>query len=56
MTLMEPLVPVRRDPSAIEAAVRALSARFGNRLVTSQAVREQHGTPSPGSRTSRPTR
>jgi D-lactate dehydrogenase (cytochrome) len=33
----------RRDPGAIEAAVRALAARFGNRLVTSQAVREQHG-------------
>jgi D-lactate dehydrogenase (cytochrome) len=33
----------RRDPKAVEAAVRALAARFGNRLVTSQAVREQHG-------------
>ena len=33
----------RRDPKAIEATVRALAARFGNRLVTSQAVREQHG-------------
>jgi D-lactate dehydrogenase (cytochrome) len=33
----------RRAPQAIEAAVRALAARFGNRLVTSQAVREQHG-------------
>jgi D-lactate dehydrogenase (cytochrome) len=33
----------RGDPRAIEAAVRALTARFGNRLVTSQAVREQHG-------------
>jgi D-lactate dehydrogenase (cytochrome) len=32
----------RRDPKAIEAALRALAARFGNRLVTSQAVREQH--------------
>jgi D-lactate dehydrogenase (cytochrome) len=32
-----------RDPKAIEAAVRVLAARFGNRLVTSQAVREQHG-------------
>src|SRR5262245_61461308 len=31
-----------RDPKAAEAAVRALAARFGNRLVTSQAVREQH--------------
>jgi D-lactate dehydrogenase (cytochrome) len=33
----------RRGPKAIEAVVRALAARFGNRLVTSQAVREQHG-------------
>src|SRR3954463_14254062 len=33
----------RRDPKAVEAVVRALAARFGNRLVTSQAVREQHG-------------
>ncbi len=32
----------RRDPQAIEATVRALAAQFGNRLVTSQAVREQH--------------
>ena len=31
------------DPAAIEAAIGALAARFGNRLVTSQAVREQHG-------------
>jgi D-lactate dehydrogenase (cytochrome) len=36
-------VPARRDARAIETAVRALAARFGNRLVTSQAVREQHG-------------
>src|SRR5262245_53728195 len=32
-----------RDPQAVAAAVAALAARFGNRLVTSQAVREQHG-------------
>ena len=32
----------RRDPGAVAAAVAALAARFGNRLVTSQAVREQH--------------
>jgi D-lactate dehydrogenase (cytochrome) len=30
------------DPEAVEAVVRALAAKFGNRLVTSQAVREQH--------------
>src|SRR5437867_10751996 len=32
-----------RDPKALEATLRALAARFGNRLVTSQAVREQQG-------------
>ena len=32
-----------RDPEAVAAALAALAARFGNRLVTSQAVREQHG-------------
>ena len=40
---VETSAPVRRDPKAIEAAVGALAARFGNRLVTSQAVRQQHG-------------
>src|SRR5260370_17668169 len=33
----------RRDAKSIEAAVRALTAKFGNRVVTSMAVREQHG-------------
>jgi D-lactate dehydrogenase (cytochrome) len=32
-----------RNPSAIERTVAELAAAFGNRLVTSQAVREQHG-------------
>ena len=32
-----------RNPAAIEKAVRDLTAAFGNRVVTSQAVREQHG-------------
>jgi D-lactate dehydrogenase (cytochrome) len=32
-----------RDPAAIKAAVAALAAKFGNRLVTSRAVCEQHG-------------
>jgi D-lactate dehydrogenase (cytochrome) len=32
-----------RDPKVLAATLRALAARFGNRLVTSQAVREQHG-------------
>ena len=33
----------RRDPAASEKAIAALTAAFGNRLVTSLAVREQHG-------------
>src|SRR6202521_3358453 len=33
----------RRDPKAVASALRDLAAAFGNRLVTSQAVREQHG-------------
>ena len=32
-----------RNPAAIEKAVRELTAAFGNRVVTSLAVREQHG-------------
>jgi len=32
-----------RDPKAVAAVLQTLAARFGNRLVTSQAVREQHG-------------
>src|SRR6516162_10051774 len=32
----------RPDPQALAAAIASLAARFGNRLVTSQAVREQH--------------
>jgi D-lactate dehydrogenase (cytochrome) len=31
-----------RDPAAVAAALEKLAARFGNRLVTSAAVREQH--------------
>jgi D-lactate dehydrogenase (cytochrome) len=34
--------PARRDPKSVETAVRELTARFGNRVVTSRAVREQH--------------
>src|SRR3954453_12829569 len=33
----------RRPSRAIETAIAALTAKFGNRVVTSQAVREQHG-------------
>jgi D-lactate dehydrogenase (cytochrome) len=32
-----------RDPKKISAAIAVLTAKFGNRVVTSQAVREQHG-------------
>ncbi len=43
MTLVqEKPADVRRDPEAVKAVVAALAAKFGNRLVTSQAVREQH--------------
>ena len=34
--------PKRAEPKAVAAAVEKLAARFGNRLVTSQAVRDQH--------------
>ena len=42
VTFIEPAAP-GRDLAAIEAAIRVLTQKFGNRLVTSQAVREQHG-------------
>src|SRR5258706_7441250 len=32
----------RRDPAAVKAVIAARAAKLGNRLVTSQAVREQH--------------
>ena len=32
----------RPEPQALAGAIEALAARFGNRLITSQAVREQH--------------
>src|SRR6516162_5519062 len=35
--------PPRRNPEAVRAAIAALAARFGNHLVTSRAVCEQHG-------------
>ena len=34
--------PKRAQPQSVAAVVEKLAARFGNRLVTSQAVREQH--------------
>src|SRR5207244_757956 len=33
----------RRDPAAVQAAIAELGTSFGNRLVTSAAVRAQHG-------------
>jgi len=42
MSVVE-LAGERRDQKAVDRAISALAARFGNRLVTSQAVREQHG-------------
>jgi D-lactate dehydrogenase (cytochrome) len=36
-------VSAKPDPKAVSSALAALAAAFGNRLVTSQAVREQHG-------------
>src|SRR6478672_4601339 len=32
-----------RNETGVRAAIAALAAKFGNRVVTSQAVREQHG-------------
>jgi D-lactate dehydrogenase (cytochrome) len=43
MALAAERAEATRDPHSVEAAVAELAARFGNRLVTSQAVREQHG-------------
>ena len=48
---------IRRRRNAIDAAISGLAARFGNCLVTSQAVCEQHGnTTTLDRRTSRRTR
>ena len=41
--VVAPVRPEERNPKALAATLGALAARFGNRLVTSQAVREQHG-------------
>jgi hypothetical protein len=37
---MQDRAPAVRDPHATSAAVAALTARFGNRVVTSRPVRE----------------
>lgn len=43
MALAAPAQQQRRNPAAAKKALAELAAAFGNRLVTSQAVREQHG-------------
>ncbi len=53
MTMSLPVAPLHAapasaatlppSPEAVSAVIAALAAAFGNRLVTSQAVREQHG-------------
>ncbi len=43
MALVEAVERSQRDRKAADTVIAALAARFGNRLVTSQAVREQHG-------------
>ena len=43
MALLEAIERTPRDRKAADTVIAALAARFGNRLVTSQAVREQHG-------------
>jgi D-lactate dehydrogenase (cytochrome) len=42
MALQAATATGRRDPERVVAVVHALAARFGNRLVTARAVREQH--------------
>ena len=43
MALVEAPERSRDERKAADAVIAALAARYGNRLVTSQAVREQHG-------------
>jgi len=43
MALVEAAERTPGDRTAAAAVIAALAARYGNRLVTSQAVREQHG-------------
>ncbi len=43
MVMIDAWEELKRDRKPAEAVVAALAATFGNRLVTSQAVREQHG-------------
>jgi len=43
MVVTEAREGVQHDRKAVETVIAALAANFGNRLVTSRAVREQHG-------------
>src|SRR5246127_2432956 len=43
MVLIEAWEELKRDRSAVEPVIAGLAALVGNRLVTAQAVREQHG-------------
>ena len=43
MVMTEAWEALKHDRKAVDAVIAALAAPFGNRLVTSQAVREQHG-------------
>ena len=43
MVLAEATQQSSRDRKAVDAVIAKLAAHFGNRLVTSRAVREQHG-------------
>ncbi len=42
MSLLEETPKARRDPKAIESVIGALTSHYGNRVVTSLAVRQQH--------------
>ena len=42
MAMQAATATARHDPERVVAVVHALAARFGNRLVTARAVREQH--------------
>ena len=56
VTIPNPTGTVLGRRRALAGAIEALAARFGNRLITSQAVREQHAQPPPGCQPSRRTR
>jgi hypothetical protein len=43
MVITEAWEGLKRDGRAVDRVIAALAAKVGNRLVTSQAVREQHG-------------